>query len=61
MASIWLLRGNVGPVMVRNCDELATTAFCSLARRFFARNSGGYGYGFVNAISGPAQSSLKSD
>ena len=39
VASIGLLRGNAGALIVRNCDGAATKRFCSIAalRGFFAR------------------------
>jgi hypothetical protein len=61
VASIWLLRGNVGAVMVRNCDGAATKSFCSMGRRSFCPENGGLPLCFVDGTGDPAQSSLKSD
>jgi hypothetical protein len=61
VASIWLLRGNAGAVMVRNCDGSATTAFCSKGRRFFVRKTTAYPDVFVDGAGDPVQSSPKSD
>jgi hypothetical protein len=40
VASIWLLRGNVGAVMNSDCDGAATTAFCSIRPTVFCPESG---------------------
>jgi hypothetical protein len=61
VASIWLLRGNAGAVMVRNCDGAATTAFCSTAGRFFCPKAQATRHVLVDAAWDQAQSSLKSD
>jgi hypothetical protein len=61
VASIWLLRGNAGAVMVRNCDGAATLLFCSLTKRISACIAGGSGSGFVSDFSRCVQGSLKSD
>jgi hypothetical protein len=37
MASIWLLRGNAGARIVRNCDGAATTPFCPPDESTFCR------------------------
>jgi hypothetical protein len=42
VASIWLLRGNAGAVMVRNCDGAATTTLCSIGQRSFCPESAGF-------------------
>src|SRR5207247_11088236 len=36
MAPIWLLRGNAGAWIVRNCDGRAAERFCSVTNRSFA-------------------------
>jgi CubicO group peptidase (beta-lactamase class C family) len=36
VASVWLLRGDAGARLLRNCDNAATTAICSPPHQFFA-------------------------
>jgi hypothetical protein len=56
VASIWLLRGNAGAVMVRNCDGAATTAFCSMGRRsFLSGKTAAYPDVWVDAADDPVQ------
>jgi hypothetical protein len=39
VASFWLLRGNAGAQIVRNCDTAATAAFCSIGATIFRPES----------------------
>src|SRR5258708_30107755 len=43
VASIWLLLGNVGAVILRNCDGAATTPICSRRCRTLAGKRRGFG------------------
>ncbi|WP_154071565.1 hypothetical protein [Bradyrhizobium lablabi] len=61
VASIWLLRGDAGTLIVRNCDAAATAPICSINVLFLPKKQMVLRYAFVSAFGDPVQGSLKSD
>jgi hypothetical protein len=55
VASIWLLHGSAGAVIVRNCDDAATTPICSKRRRSLPGKPTVFRYALVGGCSGPVQ------